>query len=110
MSYRLRISNEAEVQLRTIARWYENTSQSVEVAANWYDGFLDALDVLKEQPWRGAVSPENAQFDFDLRELHYGSGKRLTHRAMYRVTGDVVEILSVRHLMQKPLGPSDLQS
>ena len=43
MSYRLRITDEAAELLLSITRWYAETSQSIDVAAAWYDGFLDLL-------------------------------------------------------------------
>src|SRR5260221_9024151 len=82
MSYRLRITDEAAELLLSSARWYAETSQSLDVAAAWHDGFLDQLDSLTSNPFRGPVAPENDAFDFELREIHYGSGKRLTHRAL----------------------------
>jgi Txe/YoeB family toxin of Txe-Axe toxin-antitoxin module len=95
--------------LFSIARWYAETFQSLDVAATWYDGFLDLLDGLEADPLQGILAPENHLFDFELREVHYGSGRRFTHRALYRIVGQRIEILSVRHLSQQPLGPSELQ-
>lgn len=108
MSHHLRITQEAANQLFSIAKWYADTSNSVEVATKWYDGFLDALETLKKNPRRGGLALENELFDFELRELHYGSGKRSTHRALYRVMGDVVEVLSIRHHKQQPWGLRNL--
>jgi plasmid stabilization system protein ParE len=108
MTYRLRITDDAADLLLTIAKWYAGTSQSLEVAAAWYDGFLDVLDSLKSNPFRGPVAPENDAFDFELREIHYGSGKRPTHRALYRIAGEAVEVLSIRHHAQRPLKPGDI--
>jgi hypothetical protein len=50
MSYRLRITDEAAELLLSSARWYAETSQSIEIAAAWYDGFLDLLDSLTNNP------------------------------------------------------------
>ena len=108
MTHRLKITGEAADRLFEIAQWYARTFQSLEIATAWYDGFLDQLDTLKQNPLRGAFAPENALFDFELGELHYGSGKRLTHRALYRVVENTVEILTIRHDAERPLGPSDL--
>ena len=81
MKYHLRITEEAADLLLSVARWYAEQSQSLDVATTWYDGFIDELHTLEHNPYRGAVSPENELFDFELRELHYGSGKRITHIA-----------------------------
>ena len=108
MNYALKITDEAAALLLSQARWYAETSQSLEVAAAWYDGFLDALGSLVHNPWRGALAPEATAFGFELREIHYGSGKRLTHRALYRIVGDTVQVLSIRHYAQQPVRPGDL--
>jgi hypothetical protein len=56
MTYRLRITEEAADRLLAIARWYAETSQSLEVATRWYDGFLDALGSLEVDPLRGSIA------------------------------------------------------
>lgn len=43
----------------------------------------------------------------DLRELHYGSGKQKTHRALFRVFGDRIEVLAIRHHAQRNVSPND---
>jgi plasmid stabilization system protein ParE len=108
MIYRLRITDEASGNLRYYATWYAQTSQSLEIAAAWYDGFLATLDLLCSNPSRGALAPESEAFDFELREVHYGGGKRLSHRALYRIVGDTIEVLSIRHHAQRALAPGEI--
>jgi plasmid stabilization system protein ParE len=108
MNYRLQVTDEASDLLLAAAKWYAETSQSLDIATAWYDGFLEELETLEKNPLCGGAAPENSLFDFELRELHYGSGKRPTHRALYRVVGNVVEVLSIRHHAQRPLVPGDL--
>ncbi len=106
MSHYLKFTDEAAEQLLSIAKWYAETSQSLEVAVGRYDGFLDELETLEENPHRGGLARENDKFEFELRELHYGSGKKSTHRALYRVIGNRIEILSIRHHAQRDVGPT----
>jgi plasmid stabilization system protein ParE len=108
MKYVLKITDEAADLLFWAAKWYAETSQSLEVASAWYDGFLNELESLAQNPLRGSLAPENHLFDFDLREVYYGSGRRVTHRALYRIVGDTVEVLSIRHHAQRPLQKGDL--
>jgi plasmid stabilization system protein ParE len=108
MKYFLKITDEAAGLLFSAAKWYAETSQSLEVASAWYDGFLDALESLENNPLRGGLAPESHLFDFELREIYYGSGRRITHRALYRVVGNKVEVLSIRHHAQRPLGRGEL--
>jgi hypothetical protein len=37
-----------------------------------------------------------------------GSGKRITHRALYRVVDDTIEVLSIRHHAERPIRPQDI--
>lgn len=108
MKYRLKITEEAAEHLRVIVQWYLETSQSIEIATAWHDGFIRKLELLEQNPQLGGLAPENGKFDFELRELCYGSGKRLTHRALYRILDDTVEVLSIRHHAQRPIRPDDL--
>jgi plasmid stabilization system protein ParE len=108
MKYRLRITNEASDRLFAIARWYAETSQSLEIASTWYDGFLDALEKLEDEPLRGVIAAEDHLFHFELREIYYGSGKHITHRALYRIVGKSVEVLTIRHHAEQPLRSGDL--
>jgi hypothetical protein len=108
MRYRLKITDEAAELLLSNARWYAEKSQSIDIALAWYDGFLAELDTLESNPFRWPLAAENDHFDFDLRELHFGSGRRLTHQALYRIVGQTVEVLSIRHLAQRPLEPGDI--
>ena len=108
MSYRLKITDEAADRLLAAAKWYAETSQSFAIATAWYDGFLDELDTLEQNPFRGSLAAENELFDFELREIYYGSGRRLTHRALYRIVLNTVEVLSIRHHAERPLRRDDL--
>jgi hypothetical protein len=108
MAYHLKFTDEAADLLLSHARWYLETSHSLAAAVAWYDGFLDELEALEQNPWRGCVAAENDLFDFEMRELYYGSGKRLTHRAIYRIVGNVIEVLTIRHHAQRPLDPGDV--
>ena len=72
MKYRLRITSEAADRLFAIAKWYAETSLSLELATTWYDGFLDELEKLSQEPLRGSLAAESHLFDFELRELYYG--------------------------------------
>jgi plasmid stabilization system protein ParE len=107
MTYHLIITDEAAELLLSEAKWYAQRSQSLDLAMAWYDGFLDRLEILEQNPQFGGLAPENDKFDFELRQLCYGSGRRLTHRALYRIVGNTVEVLSIRHHAQQPVRPGD---
>lgn len=95
-------------QLRTIVAWYRKTSGSTSVAQRWHDGVVAAIHSLARTPGRGSLALENEQFDFDLYELSYGSGKQRTHRILYRFDDEHVRILAIRHYAQDDVADSDL--
>ncbi len=99
---------EVEEQLVEIASWYQRQSGSEEVAQRWYDGFVEAIQALEVEAERHLLATESDDFPFELRALFYGSGRRKTHRALFRILDDVVEVLAVRHLAQQALRPDDL--
>lgn len=108
MSHPLVLSSKARQQLESAAAWYRERSGSDEIAENWHSGFVAAIDTLRRNPDRCATIAEAERFPFVLRELLYGSGRRKTHRAIFRMAGDTVEVLAIRHLAQRDLTPDDL--
>jgi len=108
MSYVVNITDDAGRDLKRIYRWYVKESKSESVASRWYDGFLEKLETLKDFPESCSLAQESDRFDYELRQLLYGSRKRKTHRALFRIVGDTVEILTVRHLSQRDVTPDDV--
>jgi plasmid stabilization system protein ParE len=105
--FRVHISNEAREQIGTTAQWYVRQSGSVDLGLEWQDGFFAAIDSLAENPRRYSLAHESEKFPYELRALLYGSGKRNTHRALFRIDGDEVRVLSIRHLSQRDVSPGD---
>lgn len=109
MTYLLVISRKARNQLWAISQWYAETAKSSEVGLKWYYGFEEALQGLTRDPLRHGLAHEDPSFPFEVREILYGSGRRKTHRAIFRVVEDRVEVLTIRHVAQRDLGPDDLR-
>ena len=106
MTYTVRITPEAETQLDEAVAWY--FEQDPAVAIPWYRGFRDAIRALSDNPHSHGLSRENDLFVDELRDLLYGSGRKKTHRAISRITGDCVEVIAIRHHAQRDLTPDDL--
>jgi plasmid stabilization system protein ParE len=107
MSYQVSLTEQAHRDLlESCAWWAEN--RSAEQAERWYDGFAKAIRSLATKPENRPLAPENEAFPYELRQLHYGLGKRPTHRAVFTIRPDTVLVLRVRHLAQKPLSPDNL--
>lgn len=69
-------------------------------AARWYDGCLHAIESLESLPRRCSLAPEAEVFQREIRQLIYQS-----HRVLYEVAGDTVNVLHVRHGARLPLAP-----
>lgn len=108
MTHRLIITPLASAILDEVARWYLSTSGDPEVADRWWSGFRDALESMTADPERFPLASESDDLEFELRELHYGSGRRPTHRALFRIKGDAVEVLTIRHAAQRDVTAADL--
>lgn len=108
MKYDVSIDDGVWLQLQDAARWYLQRSESPQVAERWYRGFVEALLSLSENPLRYSLARESELFRYELRELLYGSGRRNTHRALFRVVGNRVEVMLIRHFAQRDVTPEDL--
>jgi plasmid stabilization system protein ParE len=106
MNYAVKLTSEAKQELDAAMGWYAD--RDTEVAVEWYLGFMNAIRSLSENPQRHGLAFENDNFPFDIHALLYGSGKRLTHRAVFRIADQTVEVLTIRHTAQRELKPEDL--
>ncbi|MEX0802239.1 MAG: type II toxin-antitoxin system RelE/ParE family toxin [Candidatus Binatia bacterium] len=103
MKYKVRLTDEAKQNVRAIVAWYAERSQ---VAADrWYNGFVELLDSLAEDPHRHPLALENPRFPIELRQLNYGSGRRITHRIIFAIRQTIVVVYSVRHAAQDEWRP-----
>lgn len=108
MRFRVVILPQARIRIREATRFYRVRSGSDEIANRWLDGLLNDLKRLSDRPERFPIANESDQFDFVLRETHYGSGRSKTHRVLFRIVGEMVEILTVRHASQQDVTPDTL--
>lgn len=74
----------------------------------WYDGTTETLSALRDMPERHPLARENHRFDFELREVHFDLGSGSTHRALFRVLPDTIEVLAVYHIAQDEIRPDQL--
>jgi plasmid stabilization system protein ParE len=78
------------------------SDDSLGAAAQWYDGCLGALESLGPMPQRCRLAPEADTFQREIRQLVYHS-----HRILFEVVGDTVNVLHVRHAARLPLTPGE---
>ena len=107
MTHDVRIMPEAYEALIANAAWWANHHSSAQ-ALEWYESFIEALRSLSHMPESHSLARENVKTSYELRELHFSLGKHPTHRALFRISGKTVEVLTVRHVAQRDLAEDDL--
>jgi plasmid stabilization system protein ParE len=101
-------TRQATGELEAAAEWWA-THRSIPQAARWYEGFSAKIDALSQQPERLPLAMESAEFSYKLRELYFGLGSRPTHRAVHTIVSEFVVDLTIRHVAQRSIGPSDIE-
>ena len=92
------LTDRAVQQLNDAADWY--AKQNPQVADEWFNGIIDAIDDIGSDPQRFAPARENDSVPFELRERRYGLGKRATHRILFAIRPDKIVVHHVRHVAQ----------
>jgi hypothetical protein len=89
-----------------VAWW--SMHHSAEEAERWYDGIVGAILNLEDDPHRWPIAAENWRFPYEGRDLHFGLGRRPTHRVFYTIRPDSVYVFLVKHVSQSDATPDDL--
>lgn len=110
MTYQVRTTRRVDRQIVQIATWYSERSGSEQLATRGVLGLRTSLQKLARNPERYSLARESSAFDFELRELLDGSGRKNTHRVLFRILSEerVVEVVSLRHAAQRDLTPDDV--
>ncbi len=106
--YEVKLTSRGERDFQNACQWY--AERSTVAANNWYDGTQLALDSLKGNPERCPLADENLRFPIELRQLTFGSGRKLTHRIIFAIRPDAVVVYAIRHTAQdewRPENPLD---
>ena len=107
MKHRVVLTSRAKVDLYQAALWWAEHRDSQQ-AANWLEKFEAAIAALQNNPQRHPTAREDQLFEFQLRQLIFGLGKRATHRALFELRGGTVWVRAIRHLHQDDVTPDDL--
>ena len=107
MIYPVILHDNAEQFLIDSCKWWSE-NRSAEQANRWWDGFLDALQSLAENPSRCPLAQDCGGFPFEVRELYYGLGRQPTHRALFTIRPDMVYVFLIRHLAQREVTLDDI--
>jgi len=94
MAFRVEMSPEALAEIEQAFLWLHDEAPNA--ARRWYNGLIDALHSLADQPRRCPLAPEDNAFDDEIRQLLYGR-RHNRFRILFTVHGKTVRILHVRH-------------
>jgi plasmid stabilization system protein ParE len=100
MNYSVEILPQALDNVESAYRWIAD-NVSPEVAEQWYEELLVAIDSLQKFPNRAVQAPEAVELGQDIRQLFVGKTRR--YRILFLVDKGCVAILYVRHSSQARL-------
>lgn len=108
MIYEVLISEPARHDVREAFEWWRD-NRSPDEAERWYNEILPAISTLSDHPESCPLAPETDLMPTGLRQLHFGIGRRTTHRIVFTIDGNQVVILRVRHVARRDLTDAELE-
>jgi plasmid stabilization system protein ParE len=107
MAFTVRITTRAFNDIRqNIDWWCEH--RSAEQAGEWCDLVLRQIDGLGVMPESYPLASENQKTPYELREMHVGPSRKTTHRVLFRIQSETIEVLAVRHASADSIRDQDL--
>ena len=89
--YSVVVTDPASESLDEAFSWIND--QAPEAALEWHRGIIASFLSLESKPQRCPLAPECQEFGEEVRHLIVGR-----YRILFRIRGDRVEILAVRHI------------
>lgn len=106
MTLEVVLTETARKQMESAADWY--AKQNPAVAATWFNGLIQRLIALDENPEQYAVARETEFLPVELRQMLYGSGKRISHRILFVIRERQVVVYQIRHVSMRDVNTDDL--
>jgi plasmid stabilization system protein ParE len=106
--HRVIITGPAKRDIQDAYDWRAE-NRSGDQADRWYVGIYDAIKSLCQMPERWSPATETDLLPQGIRQLHFGLGRRPTHRVVFAIDGNTVVVLRVRHTSQDALTLDDLK-
>ena len=97
MAYTVRITTRAFNDIRQNIEWWSEHRSAVQ-AGEWCDLVLRQIDGLSVMPESFPFAAENHKTQYELREMHVGLSGKTTHRVLFRIQSETIEVLAVRHV------------
>ena len=103
MKYLVELSDLAKSEIdENYAWWLANRSPAQ--ADRWLKQISRRISSIADDPFRFALAPESVIFPFEMRQMLFSIGRRPTHRIVFQVRGNTIEVYSVKHVSRK--GPT----
>jgi len=88
------IADKAKNDIRTNAEWWKE-HRSAEQADQWLTGVASAIESLKHMPRRCGLAAEATVLEIPIHNLYFGLSSPPTHRVLFTVDENVVNVLRV---------------
>ena len=103
MTFTVKLSALATEHIEDAYSWIQETNPGA--LDEWFNGITNALQSLKNSPYRCSRIPETDEFNQEIRQLIYRK-----YRIIFTIQDETVYILAVRHTSRKPLQGEDLEA
>ncbi len=107
MTYHVIVKNRALRDIERNLQWWAEHHSSQQ-ALRWHETTFAAIYKLDTFPDSHPIADESDAFAYEIRELHFGTGSRPTHRAIFTIKGDEVHVLTIRSAAQDIVTPEEL--
>ncbi len=107
MTFRLTILPRAHRDIDRNAEWWAD-HHSLQEGIVWADTIYDQIETLRDFPEAHALSAENAEFPYEIRDKLVGLGSRRRYRAVFTIKGDELFVLTVRAAEEDRMTPDDV--
>lgn len=108
MAFSVRITTRAFNDIRQNIEWWSE-HRSAEQADEWCDLVLRQIDSLRVMPQSYPFAAETQKTQYELREMHVGLSGKTTHRVLFRIQTETIEVLAVRHVSADSVAAEGLE-
>lgn len=88
------LSDSAKRDLRNNVDWWSEHISTSE-AERWYVAILESIYSLERNPKRCLLARESKKLNVELHNLWFGLSSKQTHRVLFTVDGDQVNVLRI---------------
>ena len=106
MTFRVKLARKAALDIAKSYTWLVENRSDFD-AERWCAGLETAIRELRTKAKSCPEAPEAEWLGVDIRQLLIGR-RRNVYRILFRIHGDAIEVLRVRHARQDYLGTDDL--